>query len=129
MELEKLDYHYYLPMFFDGLSETEHPYAFFARQGIYDLLDHGGDRILPVVPQLIIPIKSLMPRCVSVYLNYNLAALNTRRDDVIITTLKVLQKLVVSAPLVGEALVPYYRQILPIFNIFKIKNRLLFNFS
>ncbi len=39
------------------------------------------------------------------------------------TTLKVLQKLVLSAPLVGEALVPYYRQILPIFNIFKTKNR------
>jgi len=34
----------------------------------------------------------------------------------------VLQKLVVSAPLVGEALVPYYRQILPVFNIFKTKN-------
>ena len=38
------------------------------------------------------------------------------------TTLKVLQKLVRSAELVGQALVPYYRQILPILNIFKNYN-------
>ena len=25
--------------------------------GIYDLLDKGGSKILPVIPQLIIPIK------------------------------------------------------------------------
>ena len=34
-------------------------------------------------------------------------------------TLQLLQKLVSSADLVGEALVPYYRQILPIFNLYK----------
>ncbi len=49
-------------------------------------------------------------------------ALNTRKPQVICTTLKVLQHLVVSADLVGEALVPYYRQILPVCNIFKNKN-------
>lgn len=49
-------------------------------------------------------------------------ALNTRNRQVICTTLKVLQHLVMSADLVGEALVPYYRQILPVFNIFKNKN-------
>ena len=49
-------------------------------------------------------------------------ALNTRNHKVICTTLKVLQHLVVSADLVGEALVPYYRQILPILNIFKHMN-------
>ena len=35
--------------------------------------------------------------------------------------LKVLQHLVISGEMVGEALVPYYRQILPILNIFKNK--------
>lgn len=59
MEVDKLDYHHYLPLFFDGLCETEHPYEFLARQGIHDMLEHGGNKILPVVPQLIIPIKSL----------------------------------------------------------------------
>jgi len=36
--------------------------------------------------------------------------------------LKVLQKLVVSGKMIGEALVPYYRQILPVFNLLKNKN-------
>jgi hypothetical protein len=58
VETEKLDYHHYLPLFFDGLCETEHPYEFLARQGIHDMLEHGGNKILPVIPQLIIPIKS-----------------------------------------------------------------------
>ncbi|KAI8927748.1 parkin co-regulated protein-domain-containing protein [Entophlyctis helioformis] len=107
VDIEKLDYHHYLPLFFSGLCETEEPFAFLARQGIHDLLDKGGNKILPVVPQLIIPIKK---------------ALNTRNIQVITTTLKVLQHLVESADMVGEALVPYYRQILPIFNLFKNKN-------
>lgn len=50
-------------------------------------------------------------------------ALNTRKIKVICTTLKILQHLVVSADMIGEALVPYYRQILPIPNIFKGMNR------
>ncbi|XP_003386138.1 PREDICTED: parkin coregulated gene protein homolog [Amphimedon queenslandica] len=107
VEIEKLDYHHYLPLFFDGLCETAHPYEFFARQGVHDMLEHGGKKILPVIPQLIIPIKN---------------ALNTRNVKVICTTLKILQHLVISSELVGEALVPYYRQILPILNIYKMKN-------
>jgi hypothetical protein len=41
---------------------------------------------------------------------------------VITTTLHVLQDLVSCGPGVGVALVPYYRQILPIFNLFKNRN-------
>ncbi|KAF7469253.1 Hypothetical predicted protein [Marmota monax] len=58
VEIEKLDYHHYLPLFFDGLCEMTFPYEFFARQGIHDMLEHGGNKILPVIPQLIIPIKT-----------------------------------------------------------------------
>ena len=36
--------------------------------------------------------------------------------------LKIIQKLVLSAEMIGEALVPYYRQLLPIFNIFRNNN-------
>ncbi|XP_065179695.1 parkin coregulated gene protein homolog [Sycon ciliatum] len=108
VSVNQLDYHHYLPLFFDGLRETEHPYEFFARQGVHDMLEHGTqDQILPVIPQIIIPIK---------------AALNTRHPEVVCTTLKILQRLVTSAEMIGEALVPYYRQILPILNIFKNKN-------
>jgi hypothetical protein len=49
-------------------------------------------------------------------------ALNTRNQEIVCTTLKVIQRLVMSTDMVGETLVPYYRQILPIFNIFKNKN-------
>jgi len=107
IDIMTLDYHHYLPMFFDGLRETEHPYAFFARQGVHDLLEHGGSKILPVIPQLIMPIKH---------------ALATRNHPIMCVTLKVLQHLVVSADMVGEALVPYYRQILPVLRTFKNKN-------
>merc|ERR1719359_758033 len=106
VDIEKLDYHHYLPIFFDGLREKEDPYRFLAVQGTYDMLDKGGSKILPVVPQLIIPVKT---------------ALNTRDLKVIATTLKVLQSLVLAGKMIGEALVPYYRQILPVFNIFKNK--------
>ena len=58
-------------------------------------------------------------------INFLLGALHTRNKKVICTTLKVLQHLVVSGDLVGEALVPYYRQILPILNICKHLNRKL----
>ncbi len=51
-----------------------------------------------------------------------LVGLNTRDARVIVVVLKALQQLVESAPAVGEALVPYYRQILPIFNLFKNRN-------
>merc|ERR1719375_1821624 len=112
VEIDKLDYHHYLPIFFDGIREKEDPYRFLAVQGVLDMLDKGGSKILPVVPQLIIPIK---------------IALNTRDREVMATTLKLLKTLVLSADMVGEALVPYYRQILPIFNIFKNNTRSTFD--
>jgi len=105
--VEKLDYHHYLPIFFDGLRELEEPFKFLASQGCYDLLAKGGSKILPTIPQLIIPIKT---------------ALNSRDPGIVCSVLKVLQKLVGSGELIGEALVPYYRQILPVLNLYKNKN-------
>jgi hypothetical protein len=107
VNFDKLDYHHYLPIFFDGIREQKEPYKFLARQGTYDLLQKGGPKILSVIPQLIIPIKT---------------ALNTRDKEIVCEMLKVLQKLVVSGDMIGEALVPYYRQILPVFNLLKNKN-------
>ncbi|CAG9763071.1 unnamed protein product [Ceutorhynchus assimilis] len=106
-DINKLEFHYYLPMFFEGLCETENPYKLFAQQGIHDLLNYGGQKVFPCIPQLIIPIKD---------------ALKTKNKEVMCSTLKVLQHLVKSADLIGEALVPYYRQILPTLNLFKEKN-------
>lgn len=58
VDIQKLDYHHYLPIFFDGLREDKDPYKFLAREGVKDLITNGGPKILPVIPQLIIPIKS-----------------------------------------------------------------------
>jgi hypothetical protein len=58
-----------------------------------DLLEKGGSKILPVIPQLIIPIKST--------LIFYLAALNTRDPEIMATMLKVVQKLVLSADMIG----------------------------
>ncbi|RHY19809.1 hypothetical protein DYB28_008648 [Aphanomyces astaci] len=67
VNITKLDFHHYLPIFFDGLREIEEPYAFLSEQ------KPGADGL--------------------------------------------------NAPgLIGQALVPYYRQILPILNIFIRKN-------
>merc|ERR1719386_238994 len=107
VDVEKLDYHHYLPIFFDGLREKEDPYRFLSVQGTYDMMEKGGAKLLPVVPQLIVPIKT---------------ALNTRDPELMATMMKVMQVLVLSGEMIGEALVPYYRQILPVFNIFRSKN-------
>jgi len=107
VDVEKLDYHHYLPIFFDGLREKEDPYRFLAVQGCYDMMEKGGSKLLPVVPQLIVPVKT---------------ALNTRDPELMATMMKVLQTLVLSGEMIGEALVPYYRQILPVFNIYRAKN-------
>jgi len=64
-----------LPIFFDGLREKLDPYRFLSILGTYDLLEKGGSKILPVIPQLIIPIKT---------------ALNTRDPEIIAIMLKIL---------------------------------------
>lgn len=114
VDITKLDFHHYLPIFFDGLRETEEPYAFLAEQGIKDMIINASGKVLPVIPQLIIPLKN---------------ALNTRDKSVLVKTLHILQLMVTcdteiaqETGLIGQALVPYYRQILPVLNIFIRKN-------
>ena len=110
VEIKKLDFHHYLPIFFDGLREMEMPYAVVAEQGVVDMLEAAPHKVLPVIPQLIIPLK---------------LALNTRQKSIIVKVLRILQLLVKcdvaiagGAGLIGQSLVPYYRQLLPIFNVY-----------
>jgi len=107
VDVMQLDYHHYLPIFFEGIREKQDPYRFLSVQGVFDMLQKGGAKVLPVIPQLIIPIKT---------------ALNTRDPEIIAITLKILQVLVTCSDTIGEALVPYYRQILPVMNLFKQNN-------
>ncbi|XP_029712614.2 parkin coregulated gene protein [Aedes albopictus] len=102
---EKLDFQRYLPLFFDGLCETTFPYREFARNGIRDMIAVAKEKqLLCCLPMLILPAKR---------------ALNTKDPDVIIATLRALQQLVQAGPWIGPALVPYYRQLLPIPNLFR----------
>jgi len=71
------------------------------------MLEHGGAKVLPVIPQLIVFIRD---------------AFQTRNTEIICETLKVLQRLIVCSELTGKGLVPYYRQIMPMINQFKMKN-------
>ena len=75
VDIEMLDYHHYLPIFFEGLREPADPEKFLADRGIYELIANGRDKILPVLPQLIIPIKN---------------ALQTKRKEIVVKTLKKL---------------------------------------
>lgn len=71
------------------------------------MLEHGGAKVLPVIPQLIVNIRQ---------------ALLTRNHEIVCETLKVLQRLIICTELSGKGLVPFYRQIMPILNLFKMKN-------
>ena len=112
VEVDLLDYHHYLPIFFHGLRELQDPYKFLADQGLSSLISSGRDKILPVLPQLIIPIKE---------------ALSTKNVEIVVKTLKHLQNLVKSSDILAESLVPYYRQILPVMNLLKHRNSKLNN--
>jgi hypothetical protein len=108
VDIDQLDYHHYLPIFMTGLREIEQPYGFIALQGCKDMINQsGGDstnKVLPVIPQLIIPIKE---------------ALNTRNKLIVLRVLEILRLLCTCGDnsLIGQALVPYYRQIMPVLNI------------
>ncbi|RHY78668.1 hypothetical protein DYB38_012784, partial [Aphanomyces astaci] len=106
VDITQIDYSHYLPLFFEGLRELDEPYRFLALNGTMDMLEKGGDRPLTCIPHLVIPIKQ---------------NLMTRHPTIMCIQMKVLQKLVLTCPYAGEALVPYYRQILTIFNLFATK--------
>lgn len=72
-----------------------------ARRGFEDLVGSpaaGSSRVLPVFPQLIMPLR---------------AALKSPSHDVIQAGLRAVELLVQSCPEGGAALLPYYRQLLP----------------
>lgn len=49
-------------------------------------------------------------------------ALNTKDNDIISVICKFIQKMLNDHPEVGKELVPFYRQLLPVFNLLKTRN-------
>lgn len=111
VEPERLDYVYHLPIFFDGLLEKVQPYNFLAWQGLQDMLTAARGKepslIAPAVPLVIIPLKR---------------ALQTRDKEIMSKAINALQLMVRADRSIGMMLVPYYRQLLPMFNLFKSNN-------
>lgn len=106
VDLSHLDYAHYLPLFMEGLRELDEPYQFLAETGIHDLLEKGEARVLPCIALLIAPMRQ---------------NLLTKHQKIMCRQLHVLQKLLRCCPFAGEALVPFYRQLLSVFNQFITK--------
>ncbi|EER04000.1 conserved hypothetical protein, partial [Perkinsus marinus ATCC 50983] len=80
-------------------------YETVAHAGALELIRRGGDRrVVPVLPKLIQPLKR---------------ALNSRDPHTLRKALELIQVMVRSGEMIGEALVPYYRQLLPVMNMFR----------
>ncbi|CAG0918528.1 unnamed protein product [Notodromas monacha] len=110
--LDEVDLAHLLPIFFEGLAEVEYPYEFIAKAGIADMVEKGGQKLLPVLPYLIPPLRR---------------ALETRHPKVMGTALRVVQQLATCCREMGQMLVPYYRHILPTLNSFINKNRNIYD--
>jgi len=106
-----LDYIYLLPIFFEGLLEKTEPYSILAYQGLQDMMNAARGKepslICPAVPSLIIPLRR---------------ALNTRDAWTMCRAINMLQLMIRCDPGCGGLLVPYYRQLLPIFSLYRGNN-------
>lgn len=64
VDLDKLDYHHYLPIFFDGIRETQDPCRFLAIKGVEDLLA-AGDSVRHAPPVNAVDAAALELRVMS----------------------------------------------------------------
>lgn len=108
VEPDKIDLKFLLPLFIDGLKEKVDPYRLVAIMGSMELLElSSAQKLVECLAVIIIPLKT---------------ALNTRDTEVMALVCKFLQKMLTLHQSLGKYLVPYYRQLLPIMNIFKTTN-------
>ncbi|TMW59417.1 hypothetical protein Poli38472_004486 [Pythium oligandrum] len=109
-DIKTLDYSKYFPLFLEGIKEPAYPYHFLAREGAFQLLRFGRDypeRVLDCLSRIITALRSI---------------LETRDSKHLRDALFVLQELA-QIPGIGPALVPFYRQLLPVISMFKGKRR------
>jgi hypothetical protein len=109
-----VDYAHYLPLFADGLREEQEPLPWLSATAIADMARADPARIAPLIPLIVIPLRN---------------ALNTRRREVMVRVVETMRELATcdaAAPggaRVARAMVPYFRQLLPIVNIFATRFR------
>jgi hypothetical protein len=92
-----------LPVFLDGIRETEDPYRFLAVRGAEELIAAAGASVTDVLPALVPPLRR---------------ALVTRDRAVVATAALLLQALLRASPDAGRRLAPYYRQLLPTLRLY-----------
>lgn len=107
VSFDEIDYDRWLPIFIGGLMDTTFPCCFLAERGSLDLIENGKTKVLSSLPFCIIPLKDVLHSKQPVLMNVGM---------------KVLQKIATDVEFGGEALVPYYRQLLPPLGMFKNKN-------
>jgi hypothetical protein len=108
--LEDLDFSKYFPLFVDGMREKAFPFSFLAREGAFQLAAFAQQHPHKLADCLHRVIPALRTN------------LETRDVGALRDALLLLQQLAQTAG-VGPLLVPYYRQLLPILNLFKNKRR------
>jgi len=104
--LHNLDYDHYLPCFMDGIRCNDNPHKFIARQGVYELIEDArgnSERILDCLHLIVLPLR------------YSLA---TKNPDTVLSIINILKQLCTVHPTVGPHLIPHYRQLLSILNLF-----------
>ncbi|GIY63948.1 parkin coregulated gene protein homolog [Caerostris darwini] len=105
VDINKVDFEYYLPIFADALDEPDFPFDILARDGTIEMLHVAKDRVLNVLPEVICGMKK---------------ALRTENTKILMNVCAVLQKLATVSPLVSLALIRYYSTLLvPVFNKFR----------
>jgi hypothetical protein len=115
--VEGLDYALFLPALCSGLREMEWPLPLLAAEGIKDLAAASPDKAAAVVHMCVPALRE---------------ALNTRRNPIVVRTLVAIETLVEcdlppgkpagATSRIAVALVPYFRQLLPVCNIFAGKS-------
>ncbi|KAG1706078.1 hypothetical protein DVH05_002639 [Phytophthora capsici] len=108
--MEDLDFNKYFPLFVDGMREKSFPFSFLAREGAFQLAAFAQRHPSKLVDCLHRVIPALRTN------------LETRDDGALRDALLLLQQITQTTG-VGPLLVPYYRQVLPILNLFKSKRR------
>ncbi|RLN96144.1 hypothetical protein BBJ28_00018128 [Nothophytophthora sp. Chile5] len=108
--LDDLDFGKYFPLFVDGMREKAYPFSFLAREGAFQLVAFAQRH----PPKLLECLHRVIPA-----LRTNL---EMRDDGALRDALLLLQQISQVAG-IGPLLVPYYRQLLPVLNMFKSKRR------
>ncbi len=108
VEPSQIDLRRYLSMFLLGLTETQEPFAFIGEQASLQAIAANGDRLADILPDLILPIK---------------AALDSTNPLIVVRGLKALQALLTINKSLAQALIPFYKNLLPAFNRHIHKNK------